>query len=316
MQRLTLSTDDVPEAERFPYWRDAVSKGYVGVAAERNTDQETPFHGKSVAWIGESVARIRCRYDGHRIVRRPSDIARVGHEDCIFIYREAGQGTRFEHGGREFVTVPGDLTIADPTVPFSAEPRSGYDHELWFFPRRLIEPHLSASQRPRWLVHRDSSGVGGLVKAYLDAFGAQLDTLDDSWAGVVADNFCRLLAVVCGAAAGEHGDAIRVGRLADAKLYVDQHLSNPRLSPEKAARALKISVRRLHHLFEPSGTTFTQYLLSRRLEECRAALVNGDRPVTDIALAWGFNSLATFNRTFRRAFGVAPSELRRAGRPH
>jgi AraC-like DNA-binding protein len=36
----------------------------------------------------------------------------------------------------------------------------------------------------------------------------------------------------------------------------------------------------------------------------------GDRSVTDIALAWGFNSLATFYRTFREAFGATPNELR------
>ena len=52
--------------------------------------------------------------------------------------------------------------------------------------------------------------------------------------------------------------------------------------------------------------------LGRRLEECRAALMNpvGDRSVTDIALAWGFGSLPTFNRTFRRAFGATPGEFR------
>jgi hypothetical protein len=36
----------------------------------------------------------------------------------------------------------------------------------------------------------------------------------------------------------------------------------------------------------------------------------GDRLVTDVALAWGFGSLATFHRTFRQAFGVTPAELR------
>jgi AraC-like DNA-binding protein len=36
----------------------------------------------------------------------------------------------------------------------------------------------------------------------------------------------------------------------------------------------------------------------------------GDRSITDIALAWGFGSLPTFNRTFRRAFGATPGEFR------
>jgi AraC-like DNA-binding protein len=36
----------------------------------------------------------------------------------------------------------------------------------------------------------------------------------------------------------------------------------------------------------------------------------GDRSVTDVAFAWGFNSLATFYRTFHEAFGMTPGALR------
>jgi AraC-like DNA-binding protein len=36
----------------------------------------------------------------------------------------------------------------------------------------------------------------------------------------------------------------------------------------------------------------------------------GERSVTDIAFAWGFNSLVTFYRAFQQAFGAAPGELR------
>jgi AraC-like DNA-binding protein len=39
------------------------------------------------------------------------------------------------------------------------------------------------------------------------------------------------------------------------------------------------------------------------------------RSVTDVALAWGFNSPTTFHRNFRQAFGATPGELRaQAGR--
>jgi transcriptional regulator GlxA family with amidase domain len=60
------------------------------------------------------------------------------------------------------------------------------------------------------------------------------------------------------------------------------------------------------------GTSFAKYVLRRRLEECRTALTSpiADRSVTDIALAWGFKSLATFHRTFREAFGATAGELR------
>jgi AraC-like DNA-binding protein len=156
-----------------------------------------------------------------------------------------------------------------------------------------------------------------MVKAYLDSFAGQIDALDDREAGVVADNFCRLLAVACGANAGEHEEAIRLARLAEAKRYIALHLSDPDLTPEKAAAALKISVRHLHRIFEPSGMSFAQYVVSRRIEECRAALMNpaGARSVTDVAFAWGFNSMPTFYRAFRQVFGATPGELRGHAQP-
>ncbi len=154
-----------------------------------------------------------------------------------------------------------------------------------------------------------------MVKAYVDAFSAQIDTLADHEASLVADALCRLLAVACGGEAGEQREAIRLARLEHARRYVVLHLADPGLSPDKAATALKLSVRQLHRLFEPSGTSFAQYVLQRRIEECRSALTSrsgAGRSVTDIALGWGFNSLVTFHRGFRRAYGATPNDLRAA----
>jgi AraC-like DNA-binding protein len=286
----------------------------MGVSGERNKNQETPFSATMmVASIGE-IAHLRCHADGHPVFRRPSDIARPSWRDWrdhVRIYRERSVRVWLTQDGREFVTRPGDLVTSDQTTAFACETKGHYDYEAWTMPRRLLSPHLPASQLGS-LVLVGSSGVAGMVKAYLDAFSAQIDALDDCEADVVADNFCRLLAVAWGASAGEHQDALRLARLEEAKRYIGLHLADPGLTPEKAASALKISVRQLHHLFEPSGTSFAQYVMRRRLEECRAALVNpiGDRSVTDIALGWGFNSLETFHRNFRRAFSATPGEVR------
>jgi transcriptional regulator GlxA family with amidase domain len=76
-----------------------------------------------------------------------------------------------------------------------------------------------------------------------------------------------------------------------------------------------MSLRSLHLLFEPTGVSFARYVLHRRLQECHATLaspVHANRSVTDIAFAWGFNSLTTFYSAFQREFGMAPGEVRRA----
>ncbi|MGE5152209.1 MAG: helix-turn-helix domain-containing protein, partial [Rhodospirillaceae bacterium] len=93
---------------------------------------------------------------------------------------------------------------------------------------------------------------------------------------------------------------------------------DPELTPARAAAAARISVRQLHLLFEPTGTSFAQHVLARRLSECRAALespAQRGRTVTDIAFAWGFNNLASFYRAFRRHFGVGPGDVRAKRKP-
>jgi AraC-like DNA-binding protein len=312
MQRLIFSTDDVPEAERFSYWREAVMQGMCGVSGERNKDQETPFKARFVCSIGESLVHYHCSADGHPLFRRTRDIARRGDGTKIAIYRELGVVDWRVGGRREMVTRPGDLLVSEGTSPWASQARADFDSETWLLPRKLLDPHLPGTARNLSLVLTGRNGLAGIVKAYLDAFAAKIDTLDEREAGLVADNFCRLLAIACGAAAGEHQEAVRLARLEEAKRYIDQHLAEPKMTPEKAAAALKMSVRQLHLLFEPSGTSFAQYLLRRRLEECRAALLTpvGGRSVADIALGFGFNNLWTFNRNFRRAFGVTPSEAR------
>jgi transcriptional regulator GlxA family with amidase domain len=95
------------------------------------------------------------------------------------------------------------------------------------------------------------------------------------------------------------------------------HLADPGLTPASVAVALGISVRQLHRLFEPSGSSFARYVLRQRLLRCRdtiAGATGTGRSVLDIAFGWGFNSMATFYRAFASEFGGAPAVLRTASR--
>ena len=55
-----------------------------------------------------------------------------------------------------------------------------------------------------------------------------------------------------------------------------------------------------------------QYQTRLRLERARRLLADSDLPITQIALAVGFDSPAAFSRSFRRSFGVAPVGYRAA----
>jgi AraC-like DNA-binding protein len=98
--------------------------------------------------------------------------------------------------------------------------------------------------------------------------------------------------------------------------YIEANLSDPGLSPASIAAAHFISTRHLHNLFHESGTTVAGFIRSQRLDGARRDLrdpLHAGLPVGAVAARWGFLDAAHFSRTFRDAFGVPPSDWRRAG---
>ena len=59
-----------------------------------------------------------------------------------------------------------------------------------------------------------------------------------------------------------------------------------------------------------TGVTPHQYLITARLRRAALALASSRRPVIAIALDSGFGDLSTFNKTFRAAFGLTPTQYR------
>ncbi|GAA3103678.1 hypothetical protein GCM10010464_78680 [Pseudonocardia yunnanensis] len=106
-----------------------------------------------------------------------------------------------------------------------------------------------------------------------------------------------------------------VDRLLDMMLmYVHEHLADPNLQVGKLARRHHVSVSYVYTVFEPIGTTPAAYLREQRL---RAAQVMLSDPryawlgTLDIAAAVGFVDRRTFERAFRRQYGITPSCWRR-----
>ncbi|WP_035840481.1 helix-turn-helix transcriptional regulator [Kitasatospora azatica] len=57
------------------------------------------------------------------------------------------------------------------------------------------------------------------------------------------------------------------------------------------------------------------YLLTRRLERAATLLRTTDRPITEICLSVGLNSLGSFTTSFTRMFGRSPAAYRAAYPP-
>jgi AraC-like DNA-binding protein len=122
--------------------------------------------------------------------------------------------------------------------------------------------------------------------------------------------------------AGASGDAarlasqrgLRAARLRAIQSDIVTHLDSPALTVSAIARRHGVSVRYVHQLFAPTGGTFSEFVLEKRLARAWAQLKDArfdDRTISDVALGVGFGDLSYFNRTFRRRYGCAPRDVRR-----
>jgi len=134
---------------------------------------------------------------------------------------------------------------------------------------------------------------------------------------IVATQLCDLIALTVDgaseAAAVAEGRGIRAARLKAIKEDIEFHLAKCDLAPGAVAKRQGISESYIRKLFETEDTSFSQFVLSRRLLRAHRMLLNEQRAefsIASIAFAVGFGDLSYFNRAFKRAFGQTPSELR------
>jgi AraC-like DNA-binding protein len=316
--RVHFSTDDVPPRDRRGYWRDIVAK-QVMKATPADPPDPAKFWARLDAHVtkqfrlfnvedstqagGRTVADVRSdnaqRFHLHRVPREQIYTAAPSRATAL-----------------EIQQVPGDFYVTSSEWPFQATMKDWVSVSGLIIPCAVLSPLLAGGRLTQPVPVPAASPLGSLLGAAFEAAVAKVPLLSPELGDAVLQNLCGLVALACGAS--EEGrwsgqDSVRAARFESAKRYIEQHLAEPDLTPTSTAAALGISLRHLHLLFEPTGTSFAQYVAHRRLLQCRAALTSPSgarRSVADIAFGWGFNSLATFYRAFEREFGSAPTALR------
>lgn len=99
--------------------------------------------------------------------------------------------------------------------------------------------------------------------------------------------------------------------------YIHAHYAEE-LSLDMLAQKFFISSCYLSHQFKAvMGFTLTDYIQMTKVRSVQALLEDAKIPITEAAMACGFNSFSQFNRAFRKHIGMSPSQyrqgLRRAG---
>src|SRR5437763_10134487 len=106
---------------------------------------------------------------------------------------------------------------------------------------------------------------------------------------------------------------LAAARLDAIKSDMVRELGRSDLDLTRIARRHALTPRYVQRLFERGGSSFTAFLLDRRLMAAHRLLreaSNRRRKVSDIAAAAGFADISYFNRAFKVRFGATPTEIR------
>jgi AraC-like DNA-binding protein len=100
-------------------------------------------------------------------------------------------------------------------------------------------------------------------------------------------------------------------RLARGVAYIHGHLDRP-LRLAEIAREAALSPFHFHRLFRAAwGETVHGYIRRLRLDRARCLLRETGRPIADLALDCGFESVGSFTTLFSRQCGVSPARFRK-----
>lgn len=114
-----------------------------------------------------------------------------------------------------------------------------------------------------------------------------------------------------------HDRGVRAARLHAVKADIARLLDDPALSAAMLAKRQGVTPRYIHKLLESEGTTLSKFVPGQRLVRVHRMLSDARyaaSTIGSIAYRAGFGDLSTFNREFRRRFGVTPSDVRAARR--
>ena len=96
-------------------------------------------------------------------------------------------------------------------------------------------------------------------------------------------------------------------------VFIDENLDSE-LSLEIIARVGFYSPFHLHRIFKAiTNETLNSYITRKRIEKAASILLHQKNiSITELSLQYGFNSNSSFTRTFKKFYGISPSEFRKS----
>lgn len=322
MFETVYSSDEWPSGERFDQWREMITQSYLPSVV--NSKDADDFHGVARVLQAGPVHVATLRLPALQVLRTPVHVRRFDPDQYQLAVTLRGRRTMAQCG-REVVPEVGDLVLNDSSHPYESWtlPDGGAVETITVgIPRAALPLPREKVDRLLAVPMAGDTGLGVLLTEFLGRLAAESQSYRPQdtvrLGAVVLDLTTAVLAHRMEAADAVPPESRQRALLVSINAFIERRLGTVQLSPALVAAAHHISVRQLHRLFRPQGTTVSEWIRHRRLERCRHDLLDprlAELPVHAVGARWGFGCAADFSRAFRTAYGTPPGDYRRRNRP-
>lgn len=309
-----FSTADLPENMRVATWREHY--GHTVLRADIEPADDASLDATVASRALPGLQLVSGRFTAARIIRTREMIV-DGNDDLSLLVNQSGNVTVYARG-REVTLRENDAVLISSGEAVVFDRRSFGQSIAIRIPSSMLSPAVvDVDDAIMRHIPRDTAALKLLTSYSNTLLG------DDHTVGTpalrhhVATHVHDLVALALGATreAADVANSRGVGaaRLRAAKTYIIGNINRRDISIGSVALRLGVTPRYLQRLFESDGTTFSAFLLGRRLARAHRMLSEPQsvqRQVSAIAYDAGFGDLSYFNRCFRRLYGATPMEIR------
>jgi len=315
--RIAFSTSQVHQRDRFDYWHDVACRKLV----EHDSRPECRISFEAEIEIGElgTLNLVQFRNSPMR-VNHTQGHAIKARSDELLVCRQMLGDLVLEQEGRTASLSAGDLSLLDPLLPYEA----GFGHDsrtlVLKIPRRELEARVG---KTRDMVAYAIKPVG--AEDHLSSsISAMLPSLTGKLLGsnaeMVSNHVIDLIAVSIGRSTLDARPRVSCTKAffySKIRAAVDARLSDRDLDAQTVADAVGVSIRYANEILSEYDTSIGRLILARRLARCRRAIEDPEqahRSISEIAYGWGFSDLTHFGRTFKKAYGILPRDVKKVAK--
>jgi AraC-like DNA-binding protein len=308
-----FSTEEFPAGDRVGMLRNVLRQRFSGIEIEPLPDRPFQIEASFRGLPGLGMLSV---YSLAAHARRSREHVADGH-DSFWLAIVSSGACIIRQGGAKIVLEHGDATLLSAAEPASVICPAMSHSVIVSIPTSSLVPLVADIDKAVMRLIPRSTEALKLLTVYLGFFKREVASGTPDLRSHATNHIHDLVALALGATS-EAGDmaqdrSVPAARMRALKADVIDNLGRPDLSIDVAAARHGITPRHVRRLFEAEGTTFSAFVLAQRLTRTHQMLSDprlSERTISAIAFENGFGDLSYFNRTFRRAYGTAPTDVR------